>query len=60
MSARHIARAADRIADSLRGSVPTDWDLLRDICDQKTGGDFDCLQLDLLTDCVQVRLKKES
>ena len=59
MSARHIAQAADRIADSLRDSAPMAWDLLRDICDQQTGGDFDYLQLDLLTDSVQSRLSKE-
>ena len=55
-----IAKNADRIADTLRGSEAMDWDLLRDLCDQQTGGDLDYLQLDLLTDSVQSRLGKQA
>ena len=53
-----IAKNADQIADTLRDSEAMAWDLLRDICDQQTGGDLDYLQLDLLTDSVQSRLSK--
>ena len=53
-----IAQVADRIADKLRDQGVMAWDLLRDLCDQHTGGDLDYLQLDLLTDSVQSRLSK--
>jgi len=55
-----IAKNADRIADTLRDNQAMDWDLLRDLCDQQTGGDLDYLQLDLLTDSVQSRLSKQA
>lgn len=34
-------------------------DVLRDICDMQSGGELDTFQLDLLTDMVTSRLKKE-
>jgi hypothetical protein len=54
----NIAQTADRIANILRDSGTMAWDLLRDFCDQQTGGDLDYLQLDILTDSVQSRLSK--
>ena len=59
-----IAHEADLIADELVsnyrnkvGTLPKDWDDLRDCCDWATQGDLDCTQLDILTDCVQTRLQ---
>ena len=54
----NIAQTADRIADTLRDNGVMAWDLLRDLCDQQTGGDLDYLQLNILTDGVQSRLSK--
>ena len=54
----NIAQTADRIADTLREEGMDDWDLLRDLCDQQTGGDLDYIQLNILTDSVQSRLSK--
>lgn len=53
-----IAKLADRIAKDLCGGPQMDWDLLRDLCDERTGGDLDYLQLNILTDSVESRLSK--
>jgi hypothetical protein len=54
----NMVEAANQIANTLRDSKTMAWDLLRDLCDQQTGGDLDYLQLDILTDSVQSRLSK--
>jgi hypothetical protein len=55
----NMAQTAEQIANTLHGRGTMVWDLLRDLCDQQTGGDLDYLQLDLLTDSVQSRLSKQ-
>jgi len=56
-----MASYADSIANHLTqraGSTDVPWDDVRDICDQRTGGDLDAFRLDLLTDMVCQRLKR--
>ena len=54
----NIAQKADQIADTLRDNGVMAWEMLRDLCDQQTGGDLDYMQLNILTDGVQSRLSK--
>ena len=46
------------VATLLKGPAPDDlaWCDIRDICDQRTGGELDCLQLDILADMVRARI----
>jgi hypothetical protein len=53
----NMAEAANKLLTPCTAGTMA-WDLLRDLCDQQTGGDLDYLQLDLLTDSVQSRLSK--
>ena len=56
-----MAGYADSIASHLThraGFTDVPWDDVRDICDQRTGGDLDAFRLDLLTDMVCERLKR--
>lgn len=60
---QRLAKTADRIVrrwtkactqpDMLTG---LDWESIRDAVDIKTGGELDCIQLDILTDMVKGRL----
>jgi len=43
-------KTAREIASKAKGLE--DWDALREFVDTKTGGELDCLQLDLMTDWV--------
>ena len=52
-----LAKRADEIAAKIR--MPAEnWEVLRDYVDLKTGGELDCIQLDLLTDMVEQRIKR--
>jgi hypothetical protein len=59
-----INKTADRVAKAIRdagASASTfDRESVRDLCDIATGGDLDCVPLDLLTDAVLVRLEARS
>ncbi|ETW92575.1 MAG: hypothetical protein ETSY1_43050 [Candidatus Entotheonella factor] len=51
-----LAPLADAIAKQIN---PADsWDDIRDECDLASGGDFDTMQLDILTDMVASRVLK--
>lgn len=54
-----IQHEAELILDTIRhkAAMFSDWDAVRDYCDIQTGGDLDCFQLDMLTDCVARRLR---
>jgi hypothetical protein len=47
-----FARIADKITHGIACSSETDWNGLRDCIDTVTGGEYDALQLDILTDMV--------
>jgi hypothetical protein len=47
---------ADRIASHVR--QPMSWERLRDYVDLQTGGELGCIELDILTDMVEARVKK--
>jgi len=52
-----LAKRADEIAAKFREPAEN-WEVLRDYVDLKTGGELDCIQLDLLTDMVAQRIKR--
>ena len=55
--AKQLAATADRIVRRwAECNQANDWDIIRDACDLKTGGELDCVQLDILTDLVMARL----
>jgi len=51
-----LAPIAEKLAQA--ASSITDYALLRDYCDMATGGELDCIQLDILTDMTTERLVK--
>jgi hypothetical protein len=51
-----LKEKADAIAK--RFKAPASWEDIREVCDQATDGELDAMQLDLLTDMVETRLKK--
>ena len=47
------------IANTLAAKCPTmEWDKARDWLDFATGNDLDCIELDILTDCVVTKKMK--
>jgi hypothetical protein len=42
----------------LKGNEPPTQELLRDIADTASGGDLDCLQLDILCDMIDRRIAR--
>lgn len=54
---QNMALKADELAAKAKGlGIPQEFDAVRDWVDTRTGGDLDCVELDLLTDCVLARL----
>ena len=51
---KSISAIADEIA--LRCTPDMYWDAVREECDFSTGGEFDCVKLDILTDAVLKRV----
>lgn len=61
MSARHTqgpvsADRAHQLSIRYPSNYRRNWDDVRDWLDTQTGGDLDCIQLDVLTDMVVARL----
>jgi hypothetical protein len=54
---KNMAQWADKLAPNCHPEAWRDQDSLRDALDMWTGGDLDCVELDLLIDCVSKRLK---
>ena len=50
-------QTADRIAALYSDQPWDDWDNLRELVDAHTGGDYDCVSLDILTDMVALRIR---
>jgi len=48
---------ADAIASRFEIGQRVEWDRIRDMADLHTGGDLDMIQLDILTDMVERRIK---
>ena len=51
-----LKEKADAIAKRIKS--PASWDDIREVCDQATDAELDAMQLDLLTDMVETRVKK--
>lgn len=51
-----LREKADAIAKRIK--PPATWDDIREVCDQSTDGELDAMQLDMLTDMVEARIKK--
>jgi hypothetical protein len=63
MKSQKLKQEADEAAVVLRKMIPADVavtpDALRDFLDGWTQGDLDCIQLNILTDMVEVRLNRQ-
>lgn len=55
-----IGHEAELIADSLNYDPTMSWDDVRDYADLSTGGDLDCIRLDILTDSVVSVIDRET
>ena len=55
-----LAALADEIAPRIRWDRNTLWGDLRDSIDGRTGGELECVPLDILTDIVAARIKRET
>lgn len=55
-----LTKLADELAPRVRWDSSTTWDDLRAAVDLRTGGDLDCVPLDILTDMVAARIKRET